>query len=81
MLTSFNGHPAVKCQSAKAAEQVAERLIDAGYAVRVKIIKAKPKCYQRFFLVFPYEAAKRGIGVKQRGSTESPPSVEELHTH
>ncbi len=74
VLTSFNGHPAVRCQSAKAAEQVAERLIDAGYAVRVKIIKAKPKRYRRFFLVFPY-------GVDRRGSTESPSPVEELHAH
>lgn len=74
VLTSFNGHPAVKCQSVRDVNRVLDLLQERGFGARVKIIKAKPKRYARFFLVFPY-------GVKQRGSTESPPSVEELHTH
>ena len=70
VLTSFNGHPAVKCQSVRAAEQVVDLLLDYGYAVRVKIIKEKPRRYRRHFLVFAYRPARS----TQDGSTEEAPA-------
>ena len=54
LLTRFNGHPAIRCQSLNEVNRVLRLLQDNGYAARVKIVKAKPKRHARFFLVFPY---------------------------
>jgi hypothetical protein len=54
VLASFNGHLAVKCYSLVEVHRVIDLLVERGYSVRVKIIKAKPRRYKRHFLVFPY---------------------------
>lgn len=58
VLTTFNGHPALKCDSLRDASRVAALLVDNGYSVRIKIIKAKPRRHRRHFLVFPYRSAQ-----------------------
>lgn len=54
VLTKFNGLPAVKCMSLRDTERAVSVLVDSGYAIRIKIIKAKPNRHPRHFLVFPY---------------------------
>jgi hypothetical protein len=56
-LTTFGGHPVVKCESLRDAALIARRLQEAGLSVRIKIIKAKPRRHNRHFLVFPFRSA------------------------
>lgn len=57
VLAAFNGHPVIICCSLRDVEGITRLLVDKGYSVRIKIIKAKPRRHKRHFLVFPYRAS------------------------